>query len=176
MIRAMRPRYGALFTLMIFNRVFRRGFGLVFGLILVLIGIALWPVGFTQVSIEQRQCRLVGHEFQLAWRHSVEKTQWIEHYQRQQDHFLLSSTELVSFGAGTPSNAPVIALNAGKLQLLVNRRLAQLDWFISKNMQGRIISDQSTWYIYQDFPDYSLVQFRAKQAPLWQLWRMEACP
>ena len=84
-------------------------------------------------------------------------------------------TDLISFGAGTPNDYPIIFQKDGMVRMKVNRRIDQINWIISKNMQGSIIIHQRVWPIFQQYPDYTLVQITAQQQPLWKAWQIGEC-
>ena len=140
-----------------------------------LCGFLLLPIQYTDVSIEQTHCRIASDQFNLQWKHSVEKTRWVEHYQREQQHFNLRYTELVSFGAGTPNDYPIIFQKDGKVRMKVDRQLEQINWIISQNMQGSIVVQQQLWPVSQHYPDYTLVQITSQQQPLWKAWQIGEC-
>ena len=129
-----------------------------------------------QVSVNTQSCRLTQDHFELQWRHSVEKTQWTEFYHIQGQHLILAYTDLVSFGAGTPSHYPIIFQKNGLVRMKVNQQLPELSWFISERMQGAIVTVGHHWKLYQDFPNYSLVHIQVVQQPLWKIWQIGACP
>ena len=143
--------------------------------LLDLCGLLFLPVRYSEVTVAQMQCRISTAQFSLQWKHSVEKTRWIENYQREQQHFILRYTDLISFGAGTPNDYPIIFQKDGMVRMKVHRRIDQINWIISKNMQGSIIIHQSVWPIFQQYPDYTLVQITAQQQPLWKAWQIGEC-
>lgn len=136
----------------------------------LLISALFFPVTYTQVSIEENayRCVIRPQQFQLQWRHSVEKTLWQEHYQRDTAHFILTHTDLVSFGAGTPDDYPILQHKNGQVRMQVNHLFKELHWTISQNMQGQLQVNQQVWSIAEDFPDYTVVHFSVRQQPFWR--------
>jgi len=58
-----------------------------------LIGTCLMVAGVVQAM-------LPGERFSIAWRHSVEKTRWEEHYLLSGDRLVLEEGRIEGFGAG----------------------------------------------------------------------------
>jgi hypothetical protein len=58
-----------------------------------LIGTCLLVAGIVQAT-------LPGDRFSIAWRHSVEKTRWEEHYVRSGERLVLEESRIEGFGAG----------------------------------------------------------------------------
>lgn len=120
-------------------------------------------------------CRLNSTHFRLDWQHSVEKTRWQEQYQMQADQLLLTETTLVSFGAGTPDREKVIQQQDGKVRISLQRPMKEINWVISRRMQGIIVLPDQQWEIYRDFPDYSVVHISVKQDPRWKTYGIKDC-
>ena len=59
------------------------------------------------------QAALPSDALTLVWKHSVEKTRWTEHYQREADHVVL--TEATVEGTGAGMDPPADALFDGKV-------------------------------------------------------------
>jgi hypothetical protein len=137
----------------------------------------VFPVNTTIVTLpaSARECVIPAESFQLKWRHSVEKTPWSEHYQRASQGFILTDTELVSFGAGTPSTAPVLSQKNGHVRLQVNTFMKEINWMVSRNMQGQIIFDRHQWTVSEQLPDYSLVKITVQHIPIWKVWTLGVC-
>lgn len=129
-----------------------------------------------EVKVNEHTCFLKQNNFALQWQHSVEKTRWTEFYTLDDQHLLLSYTDLVSFGAGTPSDYPIVFQKNGVVRMKVNRKIDELSWFISSRMQGVLITKKHRWMLHEDFPNYSLVQIRVLKQPLWKTWQIGACP
>ncbi|AVH13514.1 DUF1850 domain-containing protein [Acinetobacter indicus] len=151
-------------------------------LLILIILLGLWfPQSYTLVKIEESHkgpntsCVIRPQQFQLQWQHSVEKTRWQEHYQREDQHFILTHTDLVSFGAGTPDHYPVLRQANGQVRMQVNHHLKELHWTISRRMQGQLQINQKRWPMAEDFPDYTVVHFSVQQRPFWKWWGQGDC-
>ena len=96
-------------------------------------------------------------------------------YQRASQGFMLTDTELVSFGAGTPSTAPVLSQENGHVRLQVNTFMKEINWMVSRNMQGQMIFDRHQWTVSEQLPDYSLVKITVQRIPIWKVWTLGVC-
>lgn len=135
----------------------------------------LYPVQFILIEVDQKRCKITSDHFALQWKHSVEKTTWLEHYQIKQHKFVLRYTDLVSFGAGTPTHYPIIFQKDGWVRMDVNQIFHDIRWTISKNMQGIIKFEHKQWPIYQQYPDYSIVNISIQQQPFWNVLWLGEC-
>lgn len=157
------------------NNVIKKSAALTALLLSILSLVLSAPKQFIQVQVDQDRCKISSDSFDLQWKHSVEKTTWLEHYQIKQRKFVLRYTDLISFGAGTPTHYPIIFQKNGWIRMDVNQTLKDINWTISKNMQGTIKSQQKQWLIYQDYPDYSIVNISIQQQPFWNVIWLGEC-
>lgn len=134
-----------------------------------------FPMEYIEVNSAEDRCKISSQDFDLQWRHSVEKTIWLENYQHEQHNFVLRYTDLISFGAGTPTNFPILFQKNGVVRMSVNQKVKDIHWTISRNMQGTIKVHQKEWAIYKDYPDYTLVNISIQQQPLWKIWTIGEC-
>ena len=134
-----------------------------------------FPYIFVEVKEQNFQCKIDQKSFQLSWMHSVERTQWKERYLLDKDHFILTDTQFVSFGAGTPDQGTITRQDDGNIHMQINRKMKEINWVISRRMQGKIESADRIWNIYQDFPDYSTVQLSIKKDSLWKKRGLNDC-
>lgn len=115
---------------------------------------------------DDQPCLLPQTSFTLKWRHSVEKSLWQENYVLQDDVFVLTHTYVQAFGAGVPASGQVIAAPDGYIGLKVDVTLPQINWVVSRNMQGEILFDNQVLPINQLVPDYTTVHL----APIKKNW------
>ncbi|NAS10000.1 DUF1850 domain-containing protein [Acinetobacter haemolyticus] len=146
-----------------------------FCLALGIVSLVSYPIANTHVMSEKHNCIIREADFNLQWRHSVEKTIWRESYHREKNTFRLVYTDLISFGAGTPSDYPIISQKDGVIRMAVNQKLKEINWTVSQNMQGQLSWNNTTWAIANELPDYSLVQFKSTYTPLWKIWWLGEC-
>ncbi|MFH7349289.1 DUF1850 domain-containing protein [Acinetobacter variabilis] len=133
------------------------------------------PYIFVEVEEQNFQCKIDQKSFQLSWMHSVERTQWKERYLLDKDHFILTDTQFISFGAGTPDQGTITRQDDGNIHMQINRKMKEINWVISRRMQGKIESADRIWNIYQDFPNYSTVQISIKKDSLWKKRGLNDC-
>jgi len=150
-------------------------FTALFCLTVSLIILVFYPQPNTQVISEKYHCIIRETHFDLQWQHSVEKTLWRESYLRKNNGFFLIHTDLISFGAGTPSDYPIISKKDGFIRMAVNKNISEINWIVSRNMQGQLLWNKKTWFIAKDLPDYSLVRFISTHTPLWKIWWLGEC-
>ncbi|ENU98149.1 DUF1850 domain-containing protein [Acinetobacter variabilis] len=134
-----------------------------------------FPYIFVEVKEQNFQCKIDQKSFQLSWMHSVERTQWKERYLLDKDHFILTDTQFISFGAGTPDQGTITRQDDGNIHMQINRKMKEINWVISRRMQGQIESADRIWNIYQDFPDYSTVQLSIKKDSPWKKRGLNDC-
>lgn len=131
-------------------------------LVLFLSVIACIPVTHLRIITPTYSCWLDQDQFSLRWRHSVEHQFWQEHYRRIDKVLLLDRTYLQTFGAGTPSQGKFIDSPKGYIGYQTQIKLKQLNWIVSHNMQGILMTKKGIIPLYQQLPDYSQVQILAK--------------
>lgn len=138
--------------------------------------VLLFPTEVIVLSSGNQSCRLRDKPFSLRWRHSVEKQWWQEDYEIEQGEFLLTTTELETFGAGTPSSLPLTAKQQpGSVSMLVNRRLKELYWVVSPNTYGSLTSENAILPLYKTLPAYSEVHIHLRKAPLIKKYLYAEC-
>ncbi len=133
------------------------------------------PVTVLQLTSTDFQCISTVQLFELQWIHSVEKELWREAFQISGQELLLTTTQFKTFGAGTPSNADLIATNDGWLHYRIDRLLPHIDWITSSHVESTILTELGTWPLYQDFADYAEIQLQVIQAPRWHYFTQESC-
>lgn len=79
---------------------------------------------------------------------------------------ILYQTWLQTFGAGTPSQEPLVNVPPGYIGYEQQVTFAELDWVVSRRMEGTINSANWHFPIYQTLPDYSTVNIKPTQSPL----------
>ena len=93
---------------------------------------------FVEVKEQNFQCKIDQKSFQLSWMHSVERTQWKERYLLDKDHFILTDTQFISFGAGTPDQGTITRQDDGNIHMQINRKMKEINWVISRRMQEKL--------------------------------------
>ncbi|MDO5652138.1 MAG: DUF1850 domain-containing protein [Moraxella sp.] len=136
----------------------------------------LSPVPAVLLSSENQQMQcLLPNEFTLKWRHSVEKQYWQEVYHLQDDMLILDKTYMQSFGAGMPVLGKTVSAPKGYVGQWVGLTMPQLNWVVSRNMQGEIITQGASLPISQRLADYSEVVIAPSSPSLWRYWQLPRC-
>lgn len=133
-------------------------------LFLVVSAYLLWPKTAAEVSLPHRSCYLPS-EFMLQWRHSVEHQLWREYYVSDGLKLHLISTHMQTFGAGTPSDGIPLPAEEGFVAQRSQVVLPELNWAVSRNMQGKIQTSHGIWSIAEKVPNYSTVHITATRRP-----------
>ncbi len=140
---------------------------LLWSVVATIIVIGLLPLKFITVTTEQGECLLHGDRFALRWRHSVEHQLWYEHYQRQGDNLHLYQTWLQTFGAGTPSQGDFLSdVPQGYIGYKQHIDLPEINWTVSRRMEGTIFVDDWQFPVYQTVSDYSVVKIKPARSIL----------
>lgn len=147
------------------------------GFVLFLFGVVLLPSRHIVIAMTANDnhpfvCRWQDEIFVLQWRHSVEKQLWQEKYEQTGDKLTLTTTYLQAFGAGTPSTGRIIDAPDGYVGLQSNLVFDELNWMVSRNMQGVIYSPNAPderFLIYKQVSDYTPVHINVQKKP-WVLW------
>ncbi len=125
---------------------------------------ALSPQPAAEVSLLQKQCYLPP-EFTLQWRHSVEHQLWRESYRADSGILHLTRTQMQTFGAGMPSDGLPVAADKGFIAQQGRLKLPELNWTVSRNMQGQILISGRIWPLAETLPDYSSVRITPVAKP-----------
>ncbi|MDG6894160.1 hypothetical protein A6A20_00595 [Volucribacter amazonae] len=126
-----------------------------------------YPIPYLRLQTDHYTCYLYATEFQLVWRHSVEKQWWIEYYRQQDQQLLLYQTLLQTFGAGTPATGKIIEkIPRGFVGYQQQLMLPELNWVVSPNMQGSLQTNNGTVPLAQMLPAYSVVNIKWQRSPL----------
>lgn len=116
--------------------------------------LALWPLPAAEVSLPGSRCYLPS-EFTLQWRHSVERQLWREDYRSDGKTLHLTRTQMQTFGAGMPADGLPEQADTGFVAQKSSLKLPQLNWALSRNMQGEIRFGGRIWHAAEALPDYS---------------------
>lgn len=137
----------------------------------------LWPNTYValQSQDQQLQCVISTPQLSLIWRHSVEKNLWQENYQVRQQQLYLDSTIIQGFGAGIPSDLPIQQQDQHSIHLQVQRFLPELNWVVSRHMQGQIQVADQIWPIAEQVSDYQIIHIRPRRFMRWQAWQQGEC-
>lgn len=135
----------------------------------------------TLIITPDSQCKIETPQFALSWIHSVDKTPWIEQYERKDSGFLLTKTQFQTFGAGVPHDGKIIKSDDSMIHYQIDQFMPEINWIIDHEVYSTIIlshdpskdlsktlSNGSHWEIYREFDRYSEIQIRNKPFNFWQ--------
>ncbi len=106
--------------------------------------------------------------FELRWIHSVEKEEWVEVYQREDDELILTETYFKTFGAGVPSDGEVIDAQDDFIHMKISERLSEMNLTVSENVKTTIISNETEILLYEITNDYESVTISIEYLPIWE--------
>ena len=131
---------------------------------------------FTVINHEGKSCKIADKNFALSWIHSVDKTPWVEQYQRMENGFNLTYSIFKTFGAGVPHDGRVLQSHNGMIHYEMNLPMAEINWVIDQDVHSTIIlPNNQHWEIYQYSPRYSEVQIRNQSLNFWQRLLIRNC-
>lgn len=134
----------------------------------------VWPRAAVRIGLSESSCYLPAERFMLQWRHSVEHQLWREYYRSDGQSLHLERTEMQTFGAGTPAGGQTVTTEKGFVGFKSSVRLPELNWVVSRNMQGEIRTLQSAWPLYAQVPDYSTIRITPAYLAQMVVW-LGAC-
>lgn len=109
-------------------------------------------------------------EFDLSWIHSVEKEEWIEHYQHKDGQLWLSDTSFKTFGAGVPSSGAKTELKDGYVRMAVDLTYPSLRLAVSENVHSTLILSDHTLHLYEFVDDYDTVTIEPQRFSIWDFF------
>lgn len=136
--------------------------------VLVLLFFLFFKIPIISFEFQNETYYLKDEAFYLRWVHSVEKEEWIEKYERNQNHLLLTETYFKTFGAGTPSTADVVKTDNGYVSMKINRKLPEIHLTISENVQTKIESKGKVIPLYKLADHHETVRISAGYVHIWE--------
>ncbi|MCM3359446.1 DUF1850 domain-containing protein [Psychrobacillus sp. MER TA 171] len=138
------------------------------GILLILLAIFFIRFPVLVFEFSDRIVYAKTTQFDLGWIHSVEKEEWIEHYEIDQEQLLLESTKFKTFGAGVPSIAEDVELVDGYVKMKINQPYKELNLTISEHVDSTIYLDDKEIKIYDYGETYDTVLISVKKIFIWQ--------
>lgn len=131
---------------------------------------------FTVIQTANSHCKIAQPQFALSWIHSVDKTPWIEYYERIDHGFLLTTTKFKTFGAGVPHEGRVLESDDAMIHYQINQLMPEINWVIDTAVHSTIIlPDNQLWEIYKTSERFSEVQIRNQFLNFWQRLIIRNC-
>ena len=138
------------------------------GILLILLAIFFIRLPILAFEFSDKVLFATTKQFDLGWIHSVEKEEWIEHYEIDHDHLLLVSTKFKTFGAGVPSFSEDVELIDGYVNMKINQPYKELNLTISENVDSTIYFDDKIIKVYEYGETYDTVLISVKKIFIWQ--------
>ncbi|PWD83416.1 DUF1850 domain-containing protein [Ignatzschineria cameli] len=130
----------------------------------------------TLIITENGRCKIESPTFALSWIHSVDKTPWIEFYQRQDEGFILTHTKFKTFGAGVPHDGIVLDRNDDMIHYQIDHFMPEINWVVDRDVRSSLyLSEDQPWEIYREVDRYSEVEFRNRSFNFWQRLSIRNC-
>ncbi|NLD08353.1 MAG: DUF1850 domain-containing protein [Xanthomonadaceae bacterium] len=134
-----------------------------------------YPVTIAKVTSGDFRCYFTDSTFDLAWIHSVERERWIESYRVEKAGFRLVRSKFKTFGAGTPSSGTLVLNHEGFVEYETDLKIPQIHWIVSRNVASTIYLGNAPFTLYEQFDDYSEMEFSVQKSPLWTLLLKDSC-
>jgi len=138
------------------------------GILLILLGIFIIRLPILVFEFPDKTYFATSKQLDIGWIHSVEKEEWIEHYEINQDDLILVSTKFKTFGAGVPSISEDVELIDGYVQMKINQPYKELNLTISENVDSTIYIDDKEIKLYDYGETYSTVLISVERIFIWQ--------
>lgn len=139
-------------------------------ILLLLLFLLFFHLPVIQLQHNQQTYYLSTDTFTLSWIHSVEKEEWSEIYQRQDDSLLLTETRFKTFGAGVPAQGEVIKVEDGFVHMRINREVDALHLNVSENVQTTLKTNETVVPLYELFESNSEVTISSRNVHLWNIF------
>ncbi len=110
-------------------------------------------------------------QFELGWIHSIEKEEWFETYERENEKIVLTETKFKTFGAGTPYEGLETTTEDGFIKIKLNIEYEELNLTISENVQTTLFFSDRDVPLYDYFDQYESVLIEARNISIWEIIR-----
>lgn len=140
------------------------------GMLTVLLFIFMLPRPVLILSAEgYADYYLEAETFELHWIHSIEKEEWYEIYEVEDDSLLLTKTYFKTFGAGVPheSETPPELTEDGYVGFTVNDTYPDIYMNVSENVKTKIIQNGEVHRLYKIFETNTAVEIRVEDRSLY---------
>lgn len=130
----------------------------------------------TIISTPVDTCKVNDEQFSLFWIHSIDRTPWIEYFERSEHGFVLKKSVFKTFGAGVPNDGQWIKTQDGMIHYVMNFHQEDIRWIVDTDVQSTIVySNNNDWKIYQDLDRFTEIHIQNKNFNLWQYILMRNC-
>lgn len=105
---------------------------------------------------------LAAERFEIHWIHSIEKEEWYEVYEIEDDELILTTSHFKTFGAGVPNESkgkPEITSD-GFLKYTINEPYQDLYLNVSENVETKIVQNNDEILLYKMYEPYTAVEIK----------------
>ena len=106
--------------------------------------------------------------FEIHWIHSIEKEEWFEVYDIEDEGFILTESHFKTFGAGVPSasDEPAEMTKDGFVKYTINTPYSDIYMNVSDNVETKIVQDDEEILLYELYEPYTAVEITIENIPL----------
>ncbi|MEY8559147.1 DUF1850 domain-containing protein [Jeotgalicoccus halotolerans] len=117
---------------------------------------------------EERDLYLSDESFEIHWIHSIEKEEWFEVYEVEEEDFILTESHFKTFGAGVPSdsNEPVEITKDGFVKYTLNDRYPDIYLNVSDKVETKIVQNNEEILLYELYEPYTAVEIKVENITL----------
>lgn len=117
---------------------------------------------------EERDLYLSDESFEIHWIHSIEKEEWFEVYEVEEEDFILTESHFKTFGAGVPSdsNEPAEITKDGFVKYTLNDRYPDIYLNVSDKVETKIVQNNEEILLYELYEPYTAVEIKVENITL----------
>lgn len=117
---------------------------------------------------EERDLYLSDESFEIHWIHSIEKEEWFEVYEVEEEDFILTESHFKTFGAGVPSdsNEPAEITKDGFVKYTLNDRYTDIYLNVSDKVETKIVQNNEEILLYELYEPYTAVEIKVENITL----------
>lgn len=117
---------------------------------------------------EERDLYLSDESFEIHWIHSIEKEEWFEVYEVEEEDFILTESHFKTFGAGVPSDSdePAEITKDGFVKYTLNDRYPDIYLNVSDKVETKIVQNNEEILLYELYEPYTAVEIKVENITL----------
>lgn len=117
---------------------------------------------------EERDLYLPDESFEIHWIHSIEKEEWFEVYEVEEEDFILTESHFRTFGAGVPSDSdePAEITKDGFVKYTINDRYPDIYLNVSDKVETKIVQNNEEILLYELYEPYTAVEIKVENITL----------
>lgn len=138
-------------------------------MLVVLLFIFLLPQKKIVIDSEAGESLYLPPEsFEIHWIHSIEKEEWFEVYNIEDEGFILTESHFKTFGAGVPSasDEPAEITEDGFVKYTINDLYQDIYMNVSDKVETKIVQNDEEILLYELYEPYTAVEITIENIPL----------